>query len=217
MADLAHKAGAYLVVDNTIATPVLQQPLNLGADMTVHATTKYIAGHSDVLGGIVVAKEESELFEKIRFIQRVGGAVAAPFGCWLTLRGIQTLPYRVRAHSENALKVAQFLADHPAVETVHYPGLEQSAGHAVAVKQMQMYGGLLSMQVKGGQDEALAVTANVKIFARATSFGGTHSLIEHRASIEAPGTTTPVNLLRLSIGLENADDLVADLDQALGG
>ena len=215
IADVAHHAGAYLAVDNTIATPILQQPLALGADFVIHATTKYLSGHSDTTGGIVVTREENALFERLRMIQRIGGAVPSPFESWLTLRGIQTLPYRVRAHAENALKVAQFLADHPQVETVLYPGLPSHPGHEVAKHQMQAFGGMLSVQVKGGQDKALAVAANVKILTRATSFGGTHSLIEHRASIETTGTT-PENLLRLSIGLENADDLIADLGQALG-
>lgn len=214
-AGLAHQAGAYLVCDNTIATPVLQRPFDLGADLIVHATTKYLGGHSDVLGGAIVARSESGLWERIRHIQKVGGAVPSPFECWLTLRGIQTLPYRVRAQAENALRVAQFLANHPAVERVHYPGLDSAAGHQVACQQMSGFGGLLSFEVKGGQAEAMAVAARVNLITRATSFGGSHSLIEHRASVEAPGSTTPESLLRLSIGLENGDDLIADLAQAL--
>lgn len=215
LAGIAHNANAYLVCDNTIATPILQRPLELGADFVVQATTKYIGGHSDVLGGAVIAKEESEFWQKVRYIQQVGGAVPSPFECWLTLRGVQTLAYRVRAQAQNTLKIAQFLALHPGVEAVHYPGLETNPGYAIASRQMEMFGGLLSFQVRGNQDRAMAVAANVKIFIRATSFGGAHSLIEHRASIEAPGTTTPPNLLRLSIGLENADDLIEDLAQAL--
>ncbi len=214
IAAVTHAGDAYLAVDNTMATPVLQQPLALGADFVIHATTKYLAGHSDALGGIVVAREESELFERLRMIQKIGGAVPSPFESWLTLRGIQTLPYRVRAHADNALKVAQFLADHPQVESVLYPGLPSHPGHEIAQRQMQAFGGMLSVQVKGGQEEAMGVAAKVKLFTRATSFGGTHSLIEHRASIETTGTT-PENLLRLSVGLENADDLIADLAQAL--
>lgn len=217
MAGLAQRAGACLVCDNTIATPVLQRPFDFGADLIVHATTKYLGGHGDVLGGAIIARSASGLWEKIRHIQKVGGAAPSPFECWLTLRGIQTLPYRVRAQAENALQVAQFLAGHPAVERVHYPGLASAAGHQVACQQMSGFGGLLSFEVKGGQAEAMAVAARVSIITRATSFGGTHSLIEHRASVEAPGSTTPVNLLRLSIGLENGADLIADLAQALAG
>ena len=212
---IARQAGSQFMVDNTVATPVLQHPLQRGADFAVHATTKYIGGHSDVLGGAIVAREDSAVWQRVRFIQKVGGAVPSPFDCWLTLRGLQTLPYRVRAQSASALKIAQFLEQHPAVAQVHYPGLESAAGHAVAKAQMEMFGGLLSFQVKGGQAAALAVAANVNLFTRATSFGGAHSLIEHRASIEHEGTTTPVNLLRMSVGLENIDDLLADLVQAL--
>jgi cystathionine gamma-synthase len=215
IAEIAHGVEAYLVCDNTIGTPVLQRPFELGADFIVHATTKYLGGHSDVLGGVVAAKADSELWQKIRHIQKIGGAVPSPFECWLTLRGVQTLAYRVRAQAENALKVAQFLDSHSAVERVLYPGLETDPGYQIAAAQMSLFGGLLSFQVKGGQEEAMAVTARVKVFTRATSFGGTHSLIEHRASIEAPGTKTPENLLRVSIGLENVDDLIEDLAQAL--
>jgi cystathionine gamma-synthase len=216
IAEIAHSVEAYLVCDNTIGTPILQRPFDLGADLVVHATTKYLGGHSDVLGGVVVTKADSELWQKVRHIQKIGGAVPSPFECWLTRRGIQTLAYRVRAQAENALKVAQFLDSHPAVERVLYPGLETDPGYQVAAAQMSQFGGLLSFQVKGGQEEAMAVAARVKIFTRATSFGGTHSLIEHRASIEASGTKTPENLLRASIGLENVDDLIEDLAQALG-
>jgi cystathionine gamma-synthase len=217
LAEIAHSVGASLACDNTIATPILQRPLALGADLVIHATTKYLGGHGDIMGGIVIARQNSELFEKIKFIQRIGGAIPSPFECWLTLRGLQTLAYRVRAHAQNAQQVAAFLARHPAIEAVHYPGLDQHPAHAIAAKQMSMFGGLLSIQVKGGRAEAMAVAARVKLFTRATSFGGVHSLIEHRASIEAPGSTTPQNLLRLSIGLEHAGDLIEDLAQALEG
>ena len=215
VAEVAHAANAYLACDNTIATPILQRPLDLGADMVVHATTKYLGGHSDVLGGVVITKADNELWPKIRQIQKIGGAVPSPFDCWLILRGLQTLPYRVRAQAEHALKIAQFLNSHPAIAQVHYSGLDTHPGYRVATEQMSGFGGLLSVQVKGGQVEAMAVAAKVKIFTRATSFGGAHSLIEHRASVEAPGTPTPPNLLRLSIGLENVDDLIEDLTQAL--
>lgn len=215
VAALARSAEAYLACDNTLASPVLQTPLSHGADLVIHATTKYLAGHSDVIGGMVVTARPSPLFDQIRLIQTIGGAIAAPFDCWLAQRGLQTLGLRVRAQSTTAQTLAEFLAQHPAVEQVLYPGLTSHPGHAIAVRQMQGYGGLLSILVKGGQDSALAVAAGVQLFMRATSFGGPHSLIEHRASIEAPGSQTPVNLLRLSVGLEHPSDLIADLDQAL--
>ncbi len=214
--EIARAAGARYVCDNTTATPILQSPFTFGADLIVHATTKYLGGHGDVLGGAVVTKARDPLFDRIRAIQASGGAVPSPFDCWLVLRGIRTLPYRMRAHSEHAQAVATFLARHPRVEAVHYPGLATHPGHDVAARQMRAFGGMVSVQVKGDRARAMEVAARVSVFTRATSFGGTESLIEHRASIEGAGTRTPDNLLRLSIGLENADDLVADLDQALG-
>jgi cystathionine gamma-synthase len=213
---LARAVGARYVCDNTTATPVLTSPFAYGADLILHATTKYLGGHSDVLGGIVVARERGPALDRLRLIQTTGGAVPSPFDCWLVLRGIRTLPYRVRAQSEHALRVATFLASHPRVERVHYPGLPTSPGHEVARRQMKMFGGMLSVQVRGGAEAAMAVAAKVRVFTRATSFGGTESLIEHRASIEGPGTTTPANLLRVSIGLEHPDDLIEDFAQALG-
>jgi len=215
VAELVHDAGALYVCDNTWA-PVLQRPFDLGADLILHSTTKYFGGHCDVLGGIVVAKEDSDFFERIRGIQYEGGAVPSPFDCWLILRGMRTLPWRMRAHSENAMKVADFLAQHRKVARVHYPGLRSHPGYEIAAKQMSAFGGMLSFEVKDGSDAAMSVGAKTKIFIRATSLGGVESLIEHRASIEGPGTTSPKGLLRLSIGLENADDLIEDLDQALG-
>ena len=214
-ARVAHDAGALCACDNTFATPVLQNPLALGADLVMHSTTKYLSGHSDVTGGVIVAKRREGFFENVRKTQIYGGGVPSPFDCWLLRRSIRTLPYRVRAHSEHALAVATFLAGHPRVEAVHYPGLPSHPGHAVARRQMAMFGGMLSFQVHGGRDEALAVAAKVRIITRATSLGGVESLIEHRASIEQPGTKTPQNLLRLSVGLEHPDDLVEDLAQAL--
>ena len=214
-AEVAHEAGAVCVCDNTFATPVLQRPLELGADLVVHATTKYLGGHADVLGGAVVGRNADGLFQRIRNVQARGGAVPSPFDCWLVLRSIGTLPYRMRAHCENAMVVAAFLDRHPGVEAVYYPGLDHHHGHKIAARQMSLYGGMVSFRVKGGRDRAVAVAAAVRIFTRATSFGGTESLIEHRASIEGPGTATPENLLRMSIGLENPDDLVEDLAQAL--
>ena len=214
VAKIAKKNGAITVCDNTWA-PVIQRPLDLGIDIAHHSTTKYFGGHCDVLGGVVVAKEDNDFFQRVRMIQYTAGAVPSPFDCWLVQRGIQTLPWRIRAHCENAMKVAQFLASHAAVERVHYPGLPNHSGYDVARRQMSMFGGMLSMEVKGGQEAAMKVASKAKIFTRATSLGGVESLIEHRASIEGPGTKSPPSLLRLSIGLENADDLIEDLDQAL--
>ena len=214
VAKVVRETGALVVCDNTWA-PVLQRPFDLGADLILHSTTKYFGGHCDVLGGIVVAKTENEFFQRIRSIQYEGGAVPSPFDCWLILRGMRTLPWRMRAHSGNAMKIAEFLARHPKVKRVHYPGLQSHPGHKIAAAEMSMFGGMLSLEVKDGYDAAMSVAAKTKVFIRATSLGGVESLIEHRASIEGPGTTSPAGLLRLSIGLENADDLVADLDQAL--
>src|SRR5438094_2154539 len=214
VAKIVHAAGAICVCDNTWA-PTLQRPFDLGADLILHSTTKYFGGHCDVLGGIVVSKVEDDFFQHVRSIQYEGGAVPSPFDCWLILRGMRTLPWRMRAHSENAMKVADFLASHPRVGRVHYPGLRSHPGHKTAAKQMSMFGGMLSLEVEGSGNAAMSVAAKTKIFTRATSLGGVESLIEHRASIEGAGTTSPEGLLRLSIGLENADDLIEDLNQAL--
>jgi cystathionine gamma-synthase len=182
-----------------------------------HSTTKYIGGHSDVVGGALITRFDNYLFERARKSQKFGGAAPSPFDCWLTLRGVATLPYRVRAQSENALRIAEYLRNHKAVEAVHYPGLPTHPGHTIAARQMSGFGGMLSMQVGGDRDQAMAVAAQVRLFTRATSLGGPHSFIEHRASIEGPGSKTPPNLLRMSIGLENSEDLIADLEQALSG
>jgi cystathionine gamma-synthase len=216
VAALAHGAGARCVCDNTSATPVLQRPLALGADLVVYATTKYLNGHGDVMGGAVVAGRRDALFERIRAIQASGGAIPSPFDCWLVRRGLRTLPWRMRAHSDNALRVATFLAAHPGVEAVHYPGLASHPQHALARRQMSGFGGMLSVQVRGGREAAYAVERKVRLFTCATSFGSTESLLEHRASVEGAATRSPDNLLRLSIGLEHPDDLVDDLAQALG-
>jgi cystathionine gamma-synthase len=216
VAAIAKKAGALLAFDNTWATPLLQRPLEMGADVVMHSVTKYLSGHSDVLGGTLVFRETNALFEKVRAIQHEGGSVPSPFECWLTLRGLQTFPYRVRAHSESAQRVAEFLSRQPKIEAVHYPGLPSHPGHKIAASQMSSFGGMMSIQVKGGQAEAFKLCAAVKLFTHATSLGGAHSLIEHRASVEGPTTKSPVNLLRLSIGLEHPDDLIEDLEQALG-
>ena len=168
-----------------------------------------------MVGGVLIRGHDNPLFERARVSQKSGGAVPSPFDCWLTLRGIETLPYRVRAHAENAARVAEFLQGHRAVEKVHYPGLTEHPGYAVSARQMSSGGGMLSFQVRGGRPEAMRVAARCELFIRATSLGGTHSLIEHRASVEGPASKTPQNLLRLSVGLEHADDLIADLRQAL--
>ena len=215
MADIAHSAGALCAGDNTWASPMLQRPFTLGADLVVHSTTKYLSGHEDVTGGAVVSREDSGIFQRVRLIQNLCGAVPSPFDCWLTLRGIRTLPARMPLHSANAGRLARFLQDHPRVSAVHYPGLADHPGHDIAARQMSDFGGMLSFQVLGGRDAAMDVAARVQLFVRATSLGGTQSLIEHRASIEGPDTETPDDLLRVSVGLENGDDLVADLAQAL--
>jgi cystathionine gamma-synthase len=216
IARVAKAAGAWVVVDNTWATPVLQRPLDLGADLVMHSTTKYLGGHSDVLGGALVANDDKHpLFIKARAVQQWGGAVPSPFECWLTLRGIRTLPWRVRAQTDNATRVARFLSEHQWVEAVHYPGLPSHPGYEIAKRQMSAPGGMLALQVRGGRDAAIAFTNRLRVFTRATSLGGTESLIEHRHSVEGPETRAPDNLLRVSIGLEHPDDLLEDLDQAL--
>jgi cystathionine gamma-synthase len=213
--ELARRLRIPLVCENTFATPVLQNPLQLGANMVVLALTKYIAGHSDALGGAVVFGEKTDLTSRIKDFQRVGGAVLSPFDCWLILRGAQTLVPRVRLHCENARRVAEFLSTHPGVSAVHYPGLPTDPGHEIAKKQMRDFGGMLSFEIRGGREEAFAMTSRLKLITRATSLGGTHSLIEHRASIEGVFSRSPESLLRFSVGLEGAEDIVADLDQAL--
>ena len=213
-AEIAHAAGARLVVDNTWC-PMIQRPFALGADLIMHSTTKYFGGHSDVMGGAIIARQDDEFFQRVREAQKVGGAVPAPFDCWLVHRGLQTLPWRMRGHCENAGRVAQFLAGHPRVDRVHYPGLASHPQHELAQRQMSLFGGMLSFELKGNRAAAMALPNRTRIFTRATSLGGVESLIEHRQSIEGPDTLTPATLLRLSIGLEHADDLIADLDQAL--
>lgn len=215
MAEIAHASNAISICDSTFATPVLQRPFDFGVDMVMHSTTKYLSGHSDVVGGALITRFQNYLFERARKAQHYGGGVPSPFDCWLTLRGLTTLPYRVRAQAQYAQKIAEYLRSHAAVEAVHYPGLPEHRGHELAAKQMSGFGGMLSFQVRGGYDEAMGVAAAVRIFTRATSLGGAHSLIEHRASIEGKGTNTPQNLLRVSVGLEDPDDLIGDLEQAL--
>ncbi len=214
VAEIAHGAGAVVASDSTWTPPPLQPAFDLGVDLIVHSTTKYLSGHSDVLGGAVVARED-DLLERVRMVQRMEGAVPSPFDCWLVLRGMRTLPYRMRAHCENAQKVAEFLNEHEQVEAVHYPSLTTHPGHEVAKKQMNAWGGMLSFRVRGAAEDAMKVAANVELFTRATSLGGVESLIEHRASTEGPQSQTPQNLLRVSVGLEHPDDLIGDLEQAL--
>ncbi|MFN5060039.1 MAG: trans-sulfuration enzyme family protein [Chloroflexota bacterium] len=216
VSEIAHRAGALAVIDNTWASPLMQQPLTLGADIVMHATTKYISGHTDALGGALIFARDDEFTARVNMVQTLGGAVPSPFDCWLIMRGIRTLPLRVRQQTSNAQRVAEFLADHPAVETVFYPGLASHPGHALAAQQMRGgFGGMLSFNVHGGADEAMKVAANLQLFTRATSLGGIESLIEHRASIEGPTSTTPQNLLRVSIGIEHVDDLINDLRHGL--
>ncbi|MBV6520422.1 MAG: Cystathionine gamma-synthase [Gemmatimonadaceae bacterium] len=216
--EIARDVGARVAVDNTWATPLGQRPLELGADIVMHSTTKYLSGHSDVLSGALVVRErDDDLFPRLRLLQKEGGAIAAPFDAWLVARGIRTLPWRMRAHTANAMAVALFLQSHPAVEAVHYPGLVTHPQHEIARRQMHLYGGMASVQVRGGRSEALATAARLRVFTRATSLGAVESLIEHRASIEGSATRAPENLLRMSIGLEHHEDLIDDLQQALGG
>lgn len=216
LADLAHAHGALIGCDNTFASPVLQQPLTLGADLVMHSTTKYLGGHSDVLGGIVVTREDGRELAALRDYQATAGNVPAPFDCWMILRSLPTLPLRVRAQSANALALARFLHADRRIAQVHYAGLPDHPGHEIALRQMTGgFGGVLSAQVTGGKEHAMAVASRVRIFTRATSLGGVESLIEHRASMEGPDSSTPQGLLRMSLGLEHVDDLIDDLDQAL--
>jgi cystathionine gamma-synthase len=216
VARIARDAGVPTICDGTFATPVLQHPLDFGIDMVAHSTTKYLSGHSDVLGGVLITSDENHpLFASARQSQKLGGAVPSPFDCWLTMRGIETLPCRVRTQSASAHEVATFLEAHERVEVVFYPGLASHPGHTIAARQMSGFGAMLSVTIAGDASTAIAVAAAMRVFTRATSLGGTHSLIEHRASMEGPASTTPQNLLRISIGLENSADLIDDLAQAL--
>jgi cystathionine gamma-synthase len=217
-AEIAHAGGALLGVDSTAATPILTRPLALGADLVMHSATKYLNGHSDVVAGVLVIGRTDERWAAIRAERHDAGALLGPFEVWLLLRGLRTLALRVRQASENALAVARFLDDHPKVERVLYPGLPVHPQHAVAQRQMAGgFGGLLSFQVRGDAAAALAVAGRLQLISRATSLGGTESVIEHRYTIEGAATGVPPNLLRLSVGIEDADDLIADLGQALAG
>ncbi len=215
LAEISHANNALLVCDNTFASPVLQRPLELGADIVMHSTTKYFGGHSDVLGGALVFKHADEWRERIAHRLHITGATLAPFSAWLTLRGFRSLPARMAMHCANARAVAEFLVQHPAIERVNYPGLASHPGHEVAKRQMSDFGGMLSIELREGRNAAIAMAGRLKVFTNATSLGGCESLIEHRASVEGPRPVSPENLLRLSIGLEHQDDLIADLAQAL--
>ena len=220
VAAVAHDAGALLVVDNTFCSPYLQQPLTLGADAGVHSTTKYVGGHSDVVGGAIVVRD-LDLADQIAFHQNAIGAVAGPFDAWLTLRGIRTLALRMDRHCDNAEKVVGFLTQHPAVSEVIYPGLAEHPGHAVASRQMTRYGGMVSFRVAGGREQALRVCEKAEVFTLGESLGGVESLIEHpglmtHASVAGTDLEVPDDLVRLSVGIETADDLLADLERALG-
>lgn len=215
IAQIAKEHGILVVCDNTFSTPMLQRPLELGCDLVMHSSTKYLGGHSDVIGGALATLKDNDFWKKIKNVQVLSGAVPAPFDCYMTVRGIKTLPYRMRAHTENANQIAVFLNSHPGVEKVFYPGLSDHPGHDIAKKQMSSFGGMLSFLVKGGSNEARKLVNSVKIFTQATSLGGVESLIEHRASVEGPETKTPQNLIRVSVGLENPIDLIDDLNQAL--
>jgi cystathionine gamma-synthase len=220
LSDLAHDAGALLVVDNTFASPYLQQPLALGADVVVHSSTKYLGGHSDIVGGAVVVADPG-LARDLAFLQNATGAVAGPFDAWLTLRGIKTLGVRMDRHSASALRVAEMLASHPAVAEVFYPGLASHPGHEAAAKQMRGSGGMVSFRVRAGEQEAVAICGRTRLFTLAESLGGVESLIEHPArmthsSVAGSALEVPADLIRLSVGLETCDDLLEDLRAALG-
>ncbi|MGW6417230.1 cystathionine gamma-synthase [Streptomyces sp. NPDC055055] len=220
VAGVARQAGVKLVVDNTFASPYLQQPLALGADVVVHSLTKYMGGHSDVVGGALVTADEA-LGEELAYHQNAMGAVAGPFDSWIVLRGIKTLAVRMDRHSENAAKVVEMLTQHPKVTQVLYPGLPEHPGHEIAAKQMRSFGGMVSFRVQGGEEAAVEVCNRAKLFTLGESLGGVESLIEHpgrmtHASVAGSALEVPADLIRLSVGIENVDDLLADLRQALG-
>ncbi|MGQ0646274.1 MAG: trans-sulfuration enzyme family protein [Gemmatimonadaceae bacterium] len=215
LADIAHEAGARLVVDNTWGTPIGQRVFDLGADLAMYSTTKYHGGHSDVLGGALVTRQADGYWERIRTLQATTGAVPSPFDAWLVHRGLTSLVCRFTQQCSNAVAIANFLSTHPGVATVHYPGLASHPGNVIAQRQMKLFGGMLSIQVRGGAAEAMRVASRLRLFTRATSLGATESLVEHRKSIEGPDSTTPDNLLRISVGLEDVQDLIEDLEQGL--
>ena len=215
-AELAHRAGAVLAVDSTVGTPVLTQPLDLGADLVMHAATKYLNGHSDLIAGVLVARQDNALWQRIKNVRAQIGGTLGSFEAWLLLRGMRTLHLRVQAASASAQRVAEHFSNHPHVRAVLYPGLPDFVGHAVAARQMAGgFGGMLSISTRGGEAAAIATAAHTQLWKRATSLGGVESLIEHRSSVEGVGTPAPPDLLRLSVGIENCADLIDDLAQAL--
>ncbi|MGD8749277.1 MAG: aminotransferase class I/II-fold pyridoxal phosphate-dependent enzyme [Balneolaceae bacterium] len=215
ISDLAHDNDIMTCVDNTWPSPINQLPLKLGADLVLHSTTKYFGGHSDILGGAVITREKEGFFERIRMIQRSGGAVPSPDDCWMLCRSTRTLPCRMRVHNENAGLLARFLQNHSGVEKVFYPGLATHAGHEIAQKQMSGFGGMISFLIKGSAQTAIRIVGKSRLISRATSLGGVESTWEHRRSSEGEGSITPENLIRISVGLEHPDDLLEDLDRAL--
>jgi cystathionine gamma-synthase len=215
-AAIAHRAGALVAVDSTVASPVLTRPIEHGADLVMHAATKYLNGHSDLIAGVLVTRADDDFWQRVKTIRAQLGATLGSFEAWLLLRGMRTLYLRVHAASRSAQRIAEHFAGHDHVEAVLYPGLAGAPGHAAAARQMRGgFGGMLSIRARGGEAAAIATAAHVALWKRATSLGGTESLIEHRASIEGAGTPAPPDLLRLSVGIENADDLIEDLGQAL--
>jgi cystathionine gamma-synthase len=211
----ARGVGALTLADDTFATPALQRPIPLGVDIVLHATTKYIGGHSDVHGGALVFARRDSFFERVLHARKNLGAIGSPFAAWLALRGLRSLGCRMERHSKSAATLAAWLVSHPKVRAVHYPGLPAHPGHAVAARQMSAFGGMLSFQVDGGAEAARAVATRTRVFVPATSLGGVESLIEHRYTVEGPGSRTPPDLLRLSVGLEDPRDLQEDLDGAI--
>jgi cystathionine gamma-synthase len=214
IATLCKEKNILLVCDNTFATPILQQPLSLGADIVMHSTTKYFGGHSDVMGGALVFAKKDGVFEKVAHRRHITGNILSPFSAWLILRGARSLAARMAWHCSNAKKIAEFLSTHSAVEKVNYPGLASHRNHAIAKSQMRDFGGMISIHIKGGREATLAFAGKLKLFTNATSLGGCESLIEHRASVEGPNPVSAQNLLRISTGLEHVDDLIEDLRQA---
>ena len=215
-AEIAHAAGAVLAVDGTVASPVTTRALDYGADIVFHSATKYLNGHSDVVAGVLVTAREDERWEEIKLVRTLTGGILGPHEAWLLLRGMRTLFLRFDQASSTALQLAQHFEDHPRLQRVLYPGLETHPGHAIACRQMTRgFGGMLSLLVEGGADEAKRIAAKTRLFVRATSLGGVESLIEHRASVEGPHSEVPANLLRLSVGIENCQDLIDDLEQSL--
>lgn len=212
---VAHAHNVKVACDNTFATPICQQPIKLGADIVMHSSTKYFGGHSDLMGGVLITAKNDDWWQSIRAVQELGGAIPSPMDCYYLARSIKTLPYRIAGHLKNAQLLAEYLEKHPKVEQVMYPGLPSHPQHETAKQQMNGFGGMLSVCIKGGKVEAKRVINSLKLFAQATSLGGVESLIEHRASIEGPDTKTPFNLLRISVGLEHIDDLIEDMGQAL--